>query len=411
MLSFRDYLVEAKGKVRDANYGLDNDSKGKLHEALVGHFLKHPESKDPMTHKPKKGETTFPMRPVTGNKEGAMHETDDSHARAEVQKHHDTLKHGSDHEHFEENWNYHLTAAKNAAEHIRNHLSEAGHVARDEKVTNVHWTSRQKDIERISGVKDKANKSDLVLETAGPSHVAEIDKKSKAKRTPQTKKFVGLSMKIHNKPGMSTISNPGQDSLTQHFGLEDHHLEGIHQKAMTNTANEIAKHGFHAGEWTNKANLHKELGKTAKGREAKKAAAPHRQRAEWDTAKTLRESMKDAHPHHVAKVMRSLANIEKTQMPTVQAATYGTQNNMSHHVDDPHATLHKLIEEHKDHLYVQQDPKDSKMVTFKGKGGVTIANLGIKYKSSTAFSSKIGGTFNGWGSTAAANAGVGKGKK
>lgn len=382
------FLSDYEGSVHsDKNYGLDSDSKGKLHELLTAHYLTHGDHEhEPHERGVREGTTRFPKRP---DEKSDVSGSELYHGiRSKL--------HNSSPDHFEKNWTYHKNAARSAANAIRDHLRNSGHMAANETINNVHWTSRQNDIERISGAKDKANKSDIIAEIGPhPSHVAEIDKKKKSQRTPTSKKFVGLSMKIHNSKVMSTLSNPGHGALDEIFKTD---TTKHYQASLENAHNVAARHGIDTRSMSLQA-----AHNATKGHEGFKAASKEYKDGQLQAiANEYRSKLVNAHPHKIADTLSKLANIKKTKMPTLFAATYGGEHNMSHHVDDPHTEMQKLLDHHRDHLTVDNN-HGSSTLNFRGKGGQLLGTLQIKHKSSTAFSSRPVGTLAGWSSKAKVN--------
>jgi hypothetical protein len=124
-------LDELNEEVKRPTEGrVSSDTKGKLHELLVGYHLK---GKIHMTkHPDKNGDTP--------------------------QEAHDRLKktvHPNDYKKINQR-------AKSAADHIRKEVEVDGH-----KIHDVHWTSQPNDILRSTGIKSsqKEDPSDLVITT------------------------------------------------------------------------------------------------------------------------------------------------------------------------------------------------------------------------------------------------------
>lgn len=135
-----------------------SDTKGKLHEILVG-----------------------------------AHLNNDSHMSPESEAEYHKLKQHVSEDELE---NIHKRAF-GAAQHIYNHLKDNGH-----KIHSVHWTSKPGDIGRLTGTHEsqQENPSDIMIKTKSGHHI-------------------GYSLKVSDK--MSTkvpVGNPGHGKTDEHLG-------------------------------------------------------------------------------------------------------------------------------------------------------------------------------------------------
>jgi hypothetical protein len=170
--------VKADGKIT-------SNSKGVLHELLVGYHLrgkKHMEK-----HADKQGDSPKQV-----------------HDKIKSQLHPDEYKKLHD-------------KAKSAADDIKKHIEKSGH-----KIHDVHWTSKRGDTERSTGIKagQKEDASDIVIH----SH--------KGTR----KKYHGVSLKVTDNTNKHiTASNPG---LKANYSAE--HIVHEHRKKIAEKYPELA---------------------------------------------------------------------------------------------------------------------------------------------------------------------------
>lgn len=161
-----------------------SDTKGKLHELLVGGHLMGGRDMDAMPSVDEKGRSETPAQ--------ALKRLRDSVSPEEFNTINDR--------------------AKKAAEHIRQQVEQGGH-----KVSEVHWTSQPGDIGRSTGIEStqKEDASDIVIHT----------KDAKGK-----KKFHGVSLKVtDDKSHDVPVSNPGMESTLGGQEMLDKHREGLHR--------------------------------------------------------------------------------------------------------------------------------------------------------------------------------------
>lgn len=193
--------------------GSDADTKGKLHELLVGYHLQG--GKHMAKHPDKEGDTP--------------------------KQAHDKLKKQVSSEEYKHIYN----RAKAAAEHIRSQVETKGH-----KVDHVHWTSKSGDIERSTGIAatQKEDASDIVIHTQ--------DSKGK-------KKFHGVSLKVtDSKSKHVPVSNPGMESTHGGEDIVRKHREEIKKKfpaisKATNAADRkaIMRANPKMNDWVRKKNV------------------------------------------------------------------------------------------------------------------------------------------------------------
>jgi hypothetical protein len=179
---------DAKTHVKD-NGKITSNSKGVLHELLVGYHLrgkKHMEK-----HADKEGDS--PKK---------------AHDKIKSQLHPDEYKKLND-------------KAKSAADHIRKHIEKSGR-----KIHDVHWTSKPGDTYRSTGIKasQKEDASDIVVH----SH--------KGNKT----KYHGVSLKVTDDTNKHiTASNPGLKANYSAEHIVHEHRIKLHEKypELANTKN------------------------------------------------------------------------------------------------------------------------------------------------------------------------------
>jgi Tfp pilus assembly protein FimT len=176
MLRFRDYIQYVYESVKDESKP-SSDTKGKLHELLVGYHLNGGNHMD--HHEDKAGDSP------------------------EIA--HDKLKSSIKPEHYQKIFD----RAKSAADDIRKSAETAGH-----KITKVHWTSKPGDLKKSTGIEASQTQdaSDIVVHT------------SNGKKT----KFHGISLKVTDSANKQIpVSNPGMSSTLGGELIHNKHKDSI----------------------------------------------------------------------------------------------------------------------------------------------------------------------------------------
>lgn len=165
MLSFKGYLIEA----------MSSDTKGKLHELLVGYHL-------------------------NSGKHMEKHENADGESPQEA---HDRLQKSVTPEDYKEA----NERAKTAAEDIKKNIKGPIH--------KVQWTSKAGDLHRATGIhaSQTEDASDIVVTSKHPDTGKDIHH--------------GVSLKVSDKHGEVPVSNPGMESTYGGKSILDSHREGI----------------------------------------------------------------------------------------------------------------------------------------------------------------------------------------
>lgn len=171
-------LSEDKSEEPDSPKKASPDTKGKLHELLVGYHLnggKHMEK-----HKDKEGDSP--------------------------EEAHNKLKHTVDSKEYDTI----NKRAKSAADDIKKRVEGQGH-----KVTHVHWTSKPGDIEKSTGIKSsqKDDASDIIVHSKKGNKI----------------KHHGISLKVSDKSTKHVpASNPGIESTHGGEHILNKHRESLH---------------------------------------------------------------------------------------------------------------------------------------------------------------------------------------
>lgn len=176
MIDFKSFLIEKKHTEDFGN--LDNDSKGKLHEILVGHHL-------------------------LGKRHMSKH--NDVEGLSPQEKHDEIVKKipGGINSKAYKN---HYERARKAAEDIKKQVG----ITDENPIQNVQWTSKAGDIGRATGIPStqKEDPSDIVI-------------------TDKNGRHHGVSLKVSDDNKPITLSNPGLESSYGGERLQAAHKESI----------------------------------------------------------------------------------------------------------------------------------------------------------------------------------------
>jgi hypothetical protein len=314
-----------KGKV-------SSDTKGKLHELLVGYHLN--------------GGSHMSQHP---DREG------DTPKQA-----HDKLKksiHPDDYKKIN-------ARAKSAAEDVRKKVEVGGHI-----VHSVHWTSKPGDIQRSTGIKSsqKEDSSDVVVTT-----------KNKKKQQVHH----GVSLKVTDSSNKHVpVSNPGEKT----FHGADKHLEA-HRTDILQQHPELK----HAGNREARKAMMKANPKMKDYVKKKNAETLH------NVAKTYHEHLSNLPKHELADHIRHLMHSHQTPMQQqghnhIRHTTYSQSaragGGYGHHSIVPSA--------HHEHIYNDphniEIHHSGSSIHFKHKGK-TFGRVGLKFSSQSDPLSSIKGS-------------------
>lgn len=190
MLSFNDFLVESKDDASRIG-GVSNNTKGVLHELLVGYHLQ--------------GGKHMDKHSLINNKTGSKESPQEAHDRLKA------LIHPGDYDHIDSN-------AKSAAQHILNHIATVhpGHL-----ISHVIHTSKPGDTEKVTGVpaSQKEDSSDIYITT-------------KHNKTNTVMKH-GISLKVSdnsskNIPASSLGMNSSGHMANELFKLHQSEIKAMH---------------------------------------------------------------------------------------------------------------------------------------------------------------------------------------
>jgi hypothetical protein len=173
MFSFKEYLFEAKVK---RAFSLSSNSKGVLHELLVGYHL-------------------------NGEKHLEKHENIDGLSPEQAHDKIAAAAGGTNSPEYKEAFR----KAKLAADHIRSQIPG--------EISRVHWTSKHGDIKRSTGIEStqEQDASDIVVST-------------------KDGKYHGVSLKLTGKKKEPQVSNPGLESTYGGRQFHEEHKAAILKK-------------------------------------------------------------------------------------------------------------------------------------------------------------------------------------
>jgi hypothetical protein len=298
-----------------------NNTKGVLHELLVGYHLNN-------------GNHMEKYR----NEEGESPKQ--AHDRLKATIHTDNYKKIHD-------------RAKSAAEDIRKQAETRGH-----KISTVHWTSKPGDLKQSTGIEasQQQDASDIVLHTHHSS--------DKSKKKPR---FMGVSLKVSDKPDKHVpSSNLGIESL----GPKAKKTFDDHRKSILSAHPKLQKA-------TNKETRKEWLKSNQKAQE-------HIKRKNGETlvkvAKDLSDHLNDAHHKDLVTHIRKVVHAHSTPMQDeghehIKHITYGAKTT-KHHTVNPAADFEHILKDHKN-ITVHHSGTG---VLFKHKGK-TFAKQTIKFDS------------------------------
>jgi hypothetical protein len=301
---FEEFLLEAKDDATKEG-GVSNNTKGVLHELLVGKHL-------------------------NGGKHLEKHNNEHNET---PQQAHDRLKasiHPKDYAKIQAN-------AKSAAEHIKKHIDSThpGH-----KISAVHWTSKAGDTEKVTGVKasQKEDSSDIYVTTKHPKTGKETHH--------------GVSLKVSDK---SSKNVPSSSLGMKSSGDQANKLYKEHQAKIKKAHPELeGKNDVARKEWAEK-NPQKHAAVKEENKKLLHAVAHHH------AAELQRKLVSGDHEHVVNHIRDVLAAkhtpAHKSGKATfVKHTTYQTAKGVQHHVANPG----------EDHEHIL---KDHKNITVKSAGG------------------------------------------
>jgi hypothetical protein len=333
------------------NYGLDNDSKGRLHEILVARIL------DPNNR--------FPSRPneIT---ELALPASEELYNKLVS-----TLGGASS-----DNYKHHLSIAQFSAEKILAHLTKTKFCSGNNKLVKIYWTSNPSDFASLTRIKEK-NPSDLIFES---KHTDLVAVNSHAK-------FIGLSLKIHNKKKRtSTLANPGHKLLDRLLGVD---TVSIHKQSLESVKQNTIAMGFDISNMTIKQ-AHA-LEKTDVSLLLSNAEIAKKSVIEISTI--YREQLISKSSAELAHFIQSIVNTKNYKVKTFRVTTYGIKD-FTHEIVDISKEGQKILSDHKDNIFIK-DSSGKRTITFGGKNNSSLIILDIKPHGSGGFQS-INGNVQGW---------------
>ena len=304
------------------------DTKGKLHEILVGYHLnskKHMEK-----HEDKEG---------------------DSPKQA-----HEKLKNKVTPEEYKKINN----RAKLSADDIRKSVEKDGH-----KIHNVHWTSKPGDIKRTTGIESsqKEDASDIMIHT------------KKQNKT----KFHGVSLKVSDGASKHIpVSNPGMESTHDGHQIHENHRNEILKKYPTlknmnaDQRKERMKNSTQMDSWIRKKNT-ETLAKLGKHLHEKLSDMKSS-----DLVNHIKTHVLQANP----------TPLEKNGHSHIRHTTYYSRGEQTHHSYTPSRHFEHIF---KDAKNIEVEHSGGASVNFKHKGK-TFASHRLKFTSQSDPLSTIKGS-------------------
>ena len=325
LLSFLEYLNEEEKKTQSVG----SDPKGKLHELLVGYHLRN------------------------GN-HMSKHKDDGKHSPKEA---HDLIKSSLSKEDYDKI----NERAKAAAEDIKKHLKKHGH-----KIDDVHWTSKEGDIENSTGIKSsqKEDASDIIIHA----------KDKKGKRV-----FHGISLKVTDSKSKNVpVSNPGMETTYGAQKILERHREKIKKKYPQLNISKKAERKRIVKEDPQLASELKSLHGKALN----------------DITEHLHNHLSSMHSKDLAEHIRKhVLQSHKTPMQTqghhhIRHTTYvGKDNSHAFHSIDPHEHYENIL---KDHKNITTERRGTSII-FKHKGKA-FAKHRLKFESQSDPMSSVKGS-------------------
>lgn len=313
--------------------GASADTKGKLHELLVGHHLQ-------------------------GGRHMERHADKDGDSPKQA---HDKLKSKVSPEDYKK-----INArAKAAAHDIRSKIEKNGH-----KITHVHWTSKPGDIHRSTGIEasQKQDASDIIVHT----------------RKGTKKKYHGVSLKVSDGTSKHIpVSNPGMESTHGGEKILEKHREEVKKKfpklAHMSVAErkEKMKSDSHMNNWVRKKNAETLHNLGAHLHKTLTNMKPH------ELAHHIRTHVLQSHPTPLQQAGHS--HLRHTTY-------YNSKGEQQHHSYDPSHHFEHILHDAK-HIshHVEVEHGGGASVKFKHKGK-TFASHRLKFTSQSDPLSSIKGS-------------------
>jgi len=295
-----EQLIEAKDN-RDKPGGASNNTKGIMHEILVG---KHLNNNKHMTH-----------HLLVNNKTGAKETPEQAHDRLKSQVHPDDYKKIN-------------ARAKSTAEHIKAHIEKThpGH-----SITGVAHTSKRGDTQAETGVKadQKEDPSDIYIAT-------------KHHKTGDVMKH-GVSLKVSDQ---SNKNVPSSSLGRKSAGETADRLYKDHQNEIKKTHQGLVGKSKDARKNWAKANPEKHKQIKAKNLDFLRSVAHHH-------AAELQHHLDSGNHEHVVDHIRDVIAAKKTpaeqsgKATFIKHTTYTTAKGSQHHVSHPGKDYEHILKAHK----------------------------------------------------------------
>ena len=307
MLRFKQFLSE-QFLIEEIE---NNDAKGKLHEILVAKHLSSDNDED-------KQLPTHYRDEKTGKTPRQIHDKIvNDHMGDQGTNHPDYIEADR--------------RAKEAAEHIKKHLTNKGHDF--SRLSRVAWTSNKSDHEKFTGEGDENSNADVMLHFNAHDHELKTNPKHPGH-------YAGISLKIGK--SQPTVKSPGFDTLNRltksHHSVTNDILDD-HDQNIENAGYDREK-----SDDTNGHQYNKDTGKTKDSEKAYDQADPDRAKlADEHTSNTLTKlsshytnAINNLQKHEVHHLLKSLiAPDTKHPHITSRTLTSDSDNTTSHHITNP----------------------------------------------------------------------------
>ena len=324
------------------NFGLDNDSKGKLHEILVAKHL------DPQSR--------FPER-LNELIEYCACESEDLHNKI-VQKLGGINS---------VNYAHHNKVAVFAAEQILVTLRTNKTLSHNKPIIKVYWTSNPSDFFSLTKIKEKST-SDLMFQPRKADIVAVVDKSN----------YIGLSLKVHNRKRISSLCSPGQV-------IVDDLLKVNTTQIYKDTIDLIKKNSCDRGYSQVLDMPLKQSHQLEKENKDLLNSNAIIFRNGSDKIAKIYKNVLDTNNELISNFIKSIVCSKSSKIKIFKSSTFGTTNltNVCIDIDKENK---KIVKTHLPFFHIKET-KGPRHITFGGKDGNSILRLEIRPAGSGGFQS------------------------
>jgi hypothetical protein len=254
--------------------------------------------------------------------------------------------------------------AKKMAYHIVNHMKKRG--INLDHTSKVTWTSKPKDLERLTGMKGVKGTADVTVSHGGNHH--------------------GISLKYSASGTPPSLRSPGVDSLTSMLKADSNHVSNI-VKEHDNSVDSAVGHLVGKGSKKEKHKKFKLLSQT--GHPATKLALDASRSAHKQLASHYSDSFNKLDHKEKTNFVRKMIDAE--DQPTIKPyrASYDANKNVSH-VSNPTQDFDK-IHSNTRHYSAESSGASFHIYAHHPDGSKTkVTSIGIKNKSSSPYTAITG---------------------